>query len=84
MLEKLFLSGNVISQFMQVLPISLLAAVVFVYVRRCSRKPDGVINQIIHIKTAPQYRLNNLNQQRATEEHKHPPLQPEKKVFFRQ
>ena len=38
MLEKLFLSGNVISQFMQVLPISLLAAVVFVYVRRCSRK----------------------------------------------
>ena len=38
MLEKLFLSGNVISQFMHVLPISLLAAVVFVYVRRCSRK----------------------------------------------
>ena len=31
MLKKLFLSSSVISQFMQVLPISLLAAVIFVY-----------------------------------------------------
>lgn len=34
MLERLFLSGSIVSQFMRVLPVSLLAAVIFACVRR--------------------------------------------------
>ena len=37
MLEKLFLSGSIVSQFMRVLPVSLLAAVIFACVRRTRR-----------------------------------------------
>ena len=37
MLERLFLSGSIVSQFMRVLPVSLLAAVIFACVRRTRR-----------------------------------------------
>lgn len=38
MLKKFFLSGSIVSQFIQVLPVSLMAAAVFAYVRHAKRR----------------------------------------------